>query len=132
MGIVLWSAQRWSGGAVLFRVEAQSTHDRNMAVRMMTLTGMSYEGIATSLEADGRLPAVLSIVLYTGGARFAAAQPDVGAGAFGDGGVAGTLVGDVARGLGLAGRRRVGAGFRKLGERGADAAALPGGGQNTI
>ena len=73
-GDLLWTAQRWSGGGVLFPVEAQSTHDRNMAARMMTLTGMSYEGIAASLEADGRLPAVLPIVLYTGLSPWTAAR----------------------------------------------------------
>ena len=66
-GDLLWTVRRRSGGAVLIPVEAQSTPDRNMAARMMTLTGMSYEGIATGLRGpDGRLPAVLPVVLYTG------------------------------------------------------------------
>ena len=66
-GDLLWTLRRRSGGAVLIPVEAQSTADRNMAARMMTLTGMSYEGIAAGLEdPDGRLPAVLPVVLYTG------------------------------------------------------------------
>ena len=73
-GDLLWTARRWSGGAALIPVEAQSTHDRNMAARMMTLTGMSYEGIASSLEVDGRLPVVLPIVLYTGLSPWTAAR----------------------------------------------------------
>ena len=66
-GDLLWATQRRSGGAALFPVEAQSSPDRNMDARMMTLTGMTYEGIAATLKGpDGRLPAVLPIVLYTG------------------------------------------------------------------
>ena len=66
-GDLLWSVQRRSGGAVLIPVEAQSTPDERMAARMTTLTGMLYEGIAPTLKGpDGRLPAVLPIVLYTG------------------------------------------------------------------
>ena len=59
---------------MLIPVEAQSTSDRNMAARMMTLTGMSYEGIAASLEADGWLPAVLPVVLHTGPHPWTAAR----------------------------------------------------------
>ena len=73
-GDLLWTARLRSGGAVLIPIEAQSTAARNMAARMMTLTDMSYEGIAASLEVDGRLPAVLHIVLYTGQRPWAAAR----------------------------------------------------------
>ena len=73
-GDLLWTARLRSGGAVLIPVEAQSTSDRNMAARMMTLTGMSYEGIAAGLVVDGWLPAVLPVVLHTGPHPWTAAR----------------------------------------------------------
>ncbi len=66
-GDLLWSVRRRSGGSLLIPVEAQSTPDERMAARMTTITGLLYEGIALTLKGpDGRLPAVLPIVLYTG------------------------------------------------------------------
>ena len=70
-GDLLWAVGRLSGGTALFPVEAQSTHDERMAARMTTLTGMLYEGIATTLKGpDGQPPVVLPIVLYTGRGRW--------------------------------------------------------------
>ena len=66
-GDLLWSVRCRSGGSLLIPVEAQSTPDERMAARMTTITGLLYEGIALTLKGpDGRLPAVLPIVLYTG------------------------------------------------------------------
>ena len=66
-GDLLWTARRRSGGSVLIPVEAQSTPDEHMDARVTTLTGMLREGIAPTLRGpDGKPPAVLPIVLYTG------------------------------------------------------------------
>ena len=74
-GDLLWVAGRRSGGVAVIPVEAQSTPDERMAARMTTLTGMLYEGIAPTLKGpDGRLPAVLPIVLYTGQRRWSPAE----------------------------------------------------------
>ena len=74
-GDLLWTARLKGGGAAVFPVEAQSTHDERMAARMTTLTGMLYEGIATTLKGpDGRPVAVLPIVLYTGRRRWSAGR----------------------------------------------------------
>ena len=74
-GDLLWTARLRGGGAAVFPVEAQSTHDERMAARMTTLTGMLYEGIATTLKGpDGGPVAVLPIVLYTGRRRWSAGR----------------------------------------------------------
>ena len=74
-GDLLWVVGRRSGGVALFPVEAQSTPDERMAARMTTITGMLYEGIAPTMKGlDGRLPAVLPIVLYTGRRRWSASR----------------------------------------------------------
>ena len=66
-GDLLWTGELKSGGAVVIAVEAQSTPDPRMPARMMTLTGLVCEGLAAEARgADGRMPAVLPIVLYTG------------------------------------------------------------------
>ena len=74
-GDLLWTARLRGSGAAVFPVEAQSTHDERMAARMTTLTGMLYEGIATTLKGpDGGPVAVLPIVLYTGRRRWSAGR----------------------------------------------------------
>ena len=53
---------------LLLLVEFQSTDDPLMALRILTYTGLLYQELARNeqLDADGRLPAVLPIVLYNG------------------------------------------------------------------
>ncbi|MYE86991.1 MAG: hypothetical protein F4X31_12225 [Gammaproteobacteria bacterium] len=66
-GDLLWTAELKGGGAVVIILEAQSTPDPHMPARMMTLTGLVCEGFAAEAWGpDGRTPAVLPIVLYTG------------------------------------------------------------------
>ena len=66
-GDLLWTADFKDGGAVVIILEAQSTPDPRMPARMMTLTGLVCEGLtAEAMGPDGRMPAVLPIVLYTG------------------------------------------------------------------
>ena len=66
-GDLLWTAELKGGGTVVIVVEAQSTPDPHMPARMMTLTGLVCEGFAAEVRGpDGRMPAVLPIVLYTG------------------------------------------------------------------
>ena len=51
-----------------YLVEFQSTDDPLMALRIHTYTGLLYQELARNgqLDADGRLPAVLPLVLYNG------------------------------------------------------------------
>ena len=66
-GDLLWTAELKGGGAVIIAVEAQSTPDPRMPARMMTRTGLVCEGLTAEAQGpDGRMPAVLPIVLYTG------------------------------------------------------------------
>ena len=53
---------------LLLLVEFQSTDDPLMALRIHTYTGFLYQELARNgqLDADGRLPAVLPLVLYNG------------------------------------------------------------------
>ena len=53
---------------LLLLVEFQSTDDPFMALRILTYTGLLYQALARNeeLDADGRLPAVLPLVLYNG------------------------------------------------------------------
>ncbi len=53
---------------LLLLVEFQSTDDPLMALRILTYTGLLYQELARNeqLDADGRLPAVLPLVLYNG------------------------------------------------------------------
>ena len=53
---------------LLLLVEFQSTDDPLMALRIHTYTGLLYQELARNeqLDADGRLPAVLPLVLYNG------------------------------------------------------------------
>ena len=66
-GDLLWTAEFKGGGSIVIILEAQSTPDLRMPARMMTLTGLVCEGLtAEAMGPDGRMPAVLPIVLYTG------------------------------------------------------------------
>ena len=66
-GDLLWTAEFKGGGAVVIILEAQSTPDLRMPARMMTLTGLVCEGLTEEAGGpDGRMPAVLPMVLYTG------------------------------------------------------------------
>ena len=53
---------------LLLLVEFQSTDDPLMALRILTYTGLLYQELARNgqLDAEGRLPAVLPLVLYNG------------------------------------------------------------------
>ena len=53
---------------LLLLVEFQSTDDPLMALRILTYTGLLYQELARNeqLDADGRLPAVLPLVMYNG------------------------------------------------------------------
>ena len=53
---------------LLLLVEFQSTDDPLMALRILTYTGLLYQELARNeqRDADGRLPAVLPLVLYNG------------------------------------------------------------------
>ena len=53
---------------LLLLVEFQSTDDPLMALRIHTYTGLLYQELARNgqLDAEGRLPAVLPLVLYNG------------------------------------------------------------------
>ncbi|MCZ0944470.1 MAG: Rpn family recombination-promoting nuclease/putative transposase [Gammaproteobacteria bacterium] len=67
-GDLLWIVEfKDGGGSVVIILEAQSTRDLRMPARMMTLTGLICEGLTDATRgAEGRMPAVLPIVLYTG------------------------------------------------------------------
>ena len=66
-GDLLWAVDLKGGGAVVIPVEAQSTPDPRMPARMMTRTGLICEGFTDGAGGqDGRMSAVLPIVLYTG------------------------------------------------------------------
>ncbi|HJX29867.1 MAG TPA: Rpn family recombination-promoting nuclease/putative transposase [Thermoanaerobaculia bacterium] len=69
-GDVLWRL-RWGKGPWLYvyiLLELQSTVDRYMAVRMLTYVGLLYQDLIRRklVNADGRLPPILPVVLYNG------------------------------------------------------------------
>ena len=66
-GDLLWNVEFKGGGSLVIVLEAQSTPDPRMPARMMTFTGLVCEGRTDGAGGpDGRMPAVLPIVLYTG------------------------------------------------------------------
>jgi hypothetical protein len=69
-----WGKDRWL--YVYLLLEFQSTVDPFMAVRAMTYVSLLYQQLIRekTLSPDGRLPAVLVIVLYNGVAPWRAAQ----------------------------------------------------------
>jgi hypothetical protein len=72
---VVWRV-RWGKNwiYIYLLMEFQSTVEPYMAVRIQTYIGLLYQDLIRSrqLSADGRLPPVLSIVLYNGAARWTA------------------------------------------------------------
>ena len=60
---------------LLVLLEFQSTEEPRMALRILTYTSLLYQELVRNdaLDARGRLPAVLPVVLYTGAARWRAA-----------------------------------------------------------
>ena len=60
---------------LLVLLEFQSTEEPRMALRILTYTSLLYQELVRSgaLDARGRLPAVLPVVLYTGEGRWRAA-----------------------------------------------------------
>jgi hypothetical protein len=61
---------------VYLLIEFQSSVETFMAVRVLTYVGLLYQDLirAGEVARDGRLPAVLPIVLYNGSARWKAAE----------------------------------------------------------
>lgn len=71
----LWLVRRRDGSQVVVMLEFQSTVDHRMAARMATYAGMLYEQLTpVAREPDGRLPALLPVVLYTGAEPWTAAR----------------------------------------------------------
>jgi len=74
---VVWRV-RWGEDwiYVYLLLEFQSKVDRYMALRIQTYTGLLYQDLvrADQLPADGRLPPVLSIVLYNGASQWSAPE----------------------------------------------------------
>ena len=75
-GDCVWRVQRrgeWLYLLVL--LEFQSTDEPRMALRILTYTSLLYQELVRNdaLDARGRLPAVLPVVLYNGEARWKAA-----------------------------------------------------------
>jgi hypothetical protein len=72
---IFWRA-RWGEGwiYVYLLIEFQSAVEPYMAVRILSYVGLLYQDLIKSrqLPDDGRLPAVLPIVLYRGSARWSA------------------------------------------------------------
>ena len=65
---LIWSAETFDGGRVLFLIEFQRTAERLMALRTTTYTALALEGIATAEEfsAAEPLPEFVYLVLYHG------------------------------------------------------------------
>ena len=61
---------------LLVLLEFQSTDEPRMALRILTYTSLLYQELVRNdaLDAGGRLPAVLPVVLYNGDARWRAAM----------------------------------------------------------
>ena len=68
---------RWRGGwlYLLVLLEFQSAEEPRMALRILTYTSLLYQELVCNgaLDARGRLPPVLPVVLYTGETRWGAA-----------------------------------------------------------
>ena len=76
-GDCVWRVSRRRGEwlYLLVLLEFQSTDEPRMALRILTYTSLLYQELVRSdaLDAGGRLPPVLPIVLYNGEARWRAA-----------------------------------------------------------
>lgn len=73
-GDLVWKLRLRDGSAVYvyLLIEHQSRVDRFMAVRLMVYMGLLYQDLLKNdeLTPDGRLPLVIPLVLYNGGARW--------------------------------------------------------------
>ena len=76
-GDCVWRLRRRRGEwlYLLVLLEFQSTDEPRMALRILTYTSLLYQELVRNdaLDAGGRLPAVLPVVLYNGEARWRAA-----------------------------------------------------------
>ena len=76
-GDCVWRVSRRRGEwlYLLVLLEFQSTDEPRMALRILTYTSLLYQELVRNdaLDAGGRLPAVLPVVLYNGEARWRAA-----------------------------------------------------------
>ena len=75
-GDTVWRVRHRHGWLhVLVLLEFQSTDEPRMALRILTYTSLLYQELARNeaLGPDGRLPAVLPVVLYNGASRWTAA-----------------------------------------------------------
>ena len=76
-GDCVWRLHRRRGEwlYLLVLLEFQSTDEPRMALRILTYTSLLYQELVRNdaLDAGGRLPAVLPVVLYNGDARWRAA-----------------------------------------------------------
>ena len=78
-GDTVWQVRFRNGGPyLLVPIEFQSTIDSYMALRILTYTSLLYQELlrndAPVLDARGRLPPVLPVVLYNGEAAWDAAE----------------------------------------------------------
>ena len=76
-GDTVWQVRFRDGRHLLVVLEFQSREDPRMALRILVYTSLLYQELfrneAPVLDAGGRLPAVLPVVVYNGGARWKAA-----------------------------------------------------------
>ena len=79
-GDMIWQVDCRRGGPslyVVFHIEFQSQNNPSMALRMLTYAAMIYESLWNSRKhrqeaVGGKLPTVISTVLYTGAGRWSA------------------------------------------------------------
>jgi predicted transposase YdaD len=66
---LLWRVRRPGGTPVYLLIEIQSRPERFMALRMLAYVALLAQDLAASrtLTADGRIPEVIPLVVYTGG-----------------------------------------------------------------
>ena len=76
-GDTVWQVRSRDGRHLLVVLEFQSREDPRMALRILVYTSLLYQELfrneAPVLDAGGRLPAVLPVVVYNGAARWQAA-----------------------------------------------------------
>ena len=76
-GDTVWQVRFRDGRHLLVVLEFQSREDPRMALRILVYTSLLYQELfrneAPVLDAGGRLPAVLPVVVYNGAARWTAA-----------------------------------------------------------
>ena len=74
---MIWSAETFDGGKVLFLIEFQRKAERLMALRTTTYTALTLEGITTRADfAPGdALPEFVYLVLYHGDGPWNGPEP---------------------------------------------------------